>query len=54
MLAVGKGGKSALPGVDGGDAILYPGVTVSGEDVELTVVNHGADAVVALILSIQV
>ena len=48
------GRKSAVQGVDSGDAVFFPDVTVSENDKELAVLNVSADSVVMLLLSIKV
>lgn len=52
--AIGKGGKGALQGVSGGDAVLHPHITVSGDDIQFTVIDDGADALIVLVLFIEI
>ena len=52
--AVGEGGKSALQSVNAGNAILFPKGTVFGDYVEFAVVDYSANAVILLMLSIEV
>lgn len=46
--------KKSVESVNSGNAVLFPGVAMSGDDVEFAVIDHSPDMVVMLILNIKV